>query len=202
VFNPIFATNAVDQSLHNWVISHRVAWLNDPMRYITDLADRHVAMPLLLVMIIGLLARKRIPEAAFLAVVVFGAQFLSRTLKVVIGRSRPEEVHRLVRAGGPAFPSGHSFQAVATFGAVAFLAWHLGWVKSKILVVGVPALMAFCVGVSRVYLGVHWPTDVLGGWIIGGLWLSLCCFGFIGYTQRFVLLRNATFGYQKRRVVT
>ena len=76
-------------------------------------------------------------------------------------------------ASGFAFPSGHATQAAAVYGGFAWLAagWVTAWAR-KVAVWTGAVLAVLVVGVSRVYLGVHWPTDVLGGWALGGLWLA------------------------------
>jgi undecaprenyl-diphosphatase len=79
-----------------------------------------------------------------------------------------------VTAHGLAFPSGHSAQAVALYGALAWLAWELGRPRrTRIWACCAAAGIAFAVGLTRVYLGVHWPTDVVGGWLLGIGWLAL-----------------------------
>lgn len=95
---------------------------------------------------------------------------LETVLKVAVHRPRPELPH-LVSAGGYSFPSGHSFVSFVLYGYLALLLGRLAprsrWARVSLL------LVAAGIGLSRVYLGVHYPTDVLGGWVLGAAWLAL-----------------------------
>jgi membrane-associated phospholipid phosphatase len=91
-------------------------------------------------------------------------------LKVAVHRPRPG-LPQLVSAGGYSFPSGHSFVSLVLYGYLVLLLGRLGprwrWVRISL------PLVVVGIGVSRVYLGVHYPTDVLGGWVLGAAWLTL-----------------------------
>jgi undecaprenyl-diphosphatase len=121
------------------------------------------------------LARMRAPRRlrAFLVSIV-GAVLWVQILKRFFHRARPDLFDPLAHAIGYSFPSGHSAMSAAFFGSVAGLAAasaKRGRHSAAYLAAGVAAV--FLVGFSRVALGVHWPTDVLGGWTIGFGWLTL-----------------------------
>lgn len=110
-----------------------------------------------------------------LALSVFAITMLARALnelqKMWIGRARPELEAHLVVVKTMSFPSGHSTSAMV-FYLTAALALTQGS-RWRHVAVGAAVLMAVCVGFSRVMLGVHWPSDVIGGWSFGALWVLL-----------------------------
>jgi len=96
-------------------------------------------------------------------------------LKDVFQRPRPEIVPHLVYAGSSSFPSGHSMMSALTYLTLAaLLARSQERRRLKAFFLLLAVLVTFMVGVSRVYLGVHWPTDVLAGWMAGTTWALLC----------------------------
>jgi undecaprenyl-diphosphatase len=121
-----------------------------------------------------LLMRKR-GAAAFLVVSVMSGQIFSMMLKEVFERPRPEIVPQAARVFTTSFPSAH-----AMLSAITYLT--LGLVFSRFVpdrrlrtyIISLAILLTLLVGVSRVYLGVHWPTDVLAGWCVGSAWAVLC----------------------------
>ncbi len=90
---------------------------------------------------------------------------LQSQLKSFFGRPRPELWPRLIQPVGEAWPSGHALSTATFF---PLLAWHAAarWPRRAVLAWSVAAALVLYVGVGRLYLGVHWPTDVLGGWLI------------------------------------
>jgi membrane-associated phospholipid phosphatase len=129
-------------------------------------------LPLFLVLVLGMasihLAQGRSGRALLwtsLGLFVLGSMEL---LKVVVQRTRPALFPRIVAQGGFSFPSGHALASAAIYPLLAF---ELGerWGEHKKLFLAVAVLGSAWLGVGRLYLGVHWPSDVLGGWIIGGL---------------------------------
>ena len=107
-------------------------------------------------------------EARAWVVVGLSTFFLQESLKLVFVRPRPELWPRLVDVGSAAFPSGH---ALATATLFPLLAWIVGRRQPRLTgpAMAVAVALVCLVGLGRLYLGVHWPSDVLGGWAIGGL---------------------------------
>ena len=108
-------------------------------------------------------------EALVFMLAVAAAQALSETLKILIDRPRPTVVPHLGLATSLSFPSGHAMMSSAVYLTLAtILASGTKFPGVKILLLGFAALLVFAVGFSRLFLGVHWPSDVLAGWILGG----------------------------------
>jgi undecaprenyl-diphosphatase len=149
--------------------------LEEAVRDITALGSFAV-LTLVTVLSLGfLIASKRYAEATTLAVTAVVGQILSETLKAFVGRPRPDLVAHIVDTTSASFPSGHSMMSAAiylTIGAMLARVQPQRRLKTYIHVVAL--LLTVMVGMSRVYLGVHWPTDVLAGWCLGALWAILC----------------------------
>ena len=164
---------AADGPIASFLIDRRSAALTVAMRVFTSLGSAPVVIPLLLG--VGLLARRARGAwrpLLFLAVTVAGATLTSTVIKLIVARPRPES-GALVRALGYAFPSGHSTTAAATWLAMAVVLGSLVTSRGLRLRAGALAgVVVLLVGISRVYLGVHAPTDVLGGWALGALWVA------------------------------
>ena len=114
-----------------------------------------------------------------MALFVFGSLvggfIASTSLKDLFVRPRPDLVPRSAYSSGASFPSGHSMMSAITYLTLgALLARSQERKRLKAYFFLVAALLTFMVGVSRVYLGVHWPTDVLAGWVAGAVWALLC----------------------------
>jgi undecaprenyl-diphosphatase len=112
-------------------------------------------------------------ELILFACVVIGSALLNTLLKVVFHRARPT-LHRLYEASGFSFPSGHAMAAFSLYGVLAFLLWkHVSHASGRVLVILIAAVLILAIGVSRVYLGVHYPSDIIGGYLASGFWLAL-----------------------------
>lgn len=113
--------------------------------------------------------------AYFACASVVGGLIMSDLLKDLFQRPRPDIVPHLAYASNTSFPSGHSMMSAVTYltlGALLARSHERKALKAFFLLVA--ALLCFMVGVTRVYLGVHWPTDVLAGWTAGTVWALLC----------------------------
>ena len=150
-------------------------WLEGAMRDITSLGSASVLVLITAAVIIYLLLARRWGTALFIFVAVAGGQVLSSLLKVGIDRPRPELVSHLVNETSLSFPSGHAMLSAVTYLTLGSLAARfLHGRTTKIYVLSLAVLTTVLVGVSRIYLGVHWPSDVLAGWCAGFAWAMLC----------------------------
>ncbi|WP_343229048.1 phosphatase PAP2 family protein [Rhizobium setariae] len=151
------------------------AWLMKAFTDLTSLGGVTVLSIITTLSVIFLFLVRRRITAIFLMLSVLGGWVLSNGLKLGFSRPRPEIVPHLVEVHDLSFPSGH-----AMLSAVAYLTLGLLLAqtqKSRVLrcyFVGIAIFLTVLVGVSRVYLGVHFPTDVLGGWCAGAAWACLC----------------------------
>lgn len=147
------------------------------MKFITVLGSKAVLVPAAVIAIYILYKRKNQQTEAFMIfAVLLGGWLLNEGLKQVFHRPRPA-VARLVEASGYGFPSGHAMVSTAFYGFLAYLVWH-NFPRSRLryfVVFGTVVLVAL-IGVSRVYLGVHYPGDVIAGFAGGGLWLAGCIY--------------------------
>jgi undecaprenyl-diphosphatase len=163
---------ALDPRIHRWFVGHRTPTLDHFFRGVTWAGSMTVLLPLVLGTIAVLLWRRHPALALAVAIATGGSLLTVSIMKVVVGRSRPPVTDRIANAYGAAFPSGHSANVVAACGILAWVATrfvHRTWLRAAIWTVA--AVVALLVGVSRVYLGVHWPSDVLSGWIVGAAWV-------------------------------
>jgi len=151
------------------------AWLEHVMRDITSLGSFTVVALMTLVSVGYLLIDGKRAAAMFVIVAVTGGVALSEGMKHLFARPRPELVAHLVEVQTASFPSGHAMLSAVTYLTLgALLARIQSRNRLKAYVVSVAILLTLMVGASRIYLGVHWPTDVLAGWCAGAAWAMAC----------------------------
>jgi undecaprenyl-diphosphatase len=160
------------------------AWLKGVMRDLTALGSP--ALLLLFVLGVGgaLLARRQYHAFVLMIVATLGARLLNVFLKEVFGRPRPDPTLHLTEVRSPSFPSGHAMDSAVIYLILAALLMRLVQPRAlKLYFLGLAALLTFLAGFSRVYLGVHYPSDVLAGWVAGLAWAVLC-WSVANYLQR------------------
>lgn len=122
-----------------------------------------------------LLVAKRAETAIFLVLAVAGGALTSTLLKLFFARARPDIVHHLVDVTNASFPSGHAMNSAVTYLTLGALLARTEKQRSiRVYLISLAIFLTLTIGFSRVYLGVHWPSDVAAGWCLGGVWALFC----------------------------
>jgi membrane-associated phospholipid phosphatase len=164
----------VDDAIRDWVIGHRNGALTEVM---VD-ASRFGSTPsLILVALVAAgwlawLGRRR--DMLLVLGASAGVFVLGPLLKLLFSRPRPPVGDYLVRIDSWSFPSGHSLNSMVVLGLLTVLAARERHGVWRVVITVAGASLVLLVGFSRVYLGVHWPSDVLAGWLIGAAWVAVC----------------------------
>lgn len=161
-----------DRPIRDFIIERRTGWLTDLMKLITLLGSNFVFIIAGFALAFWSYVRTRDPFwPVFVAVTVIGALFASSIVKELVARPRPGG--GLVAVGGLSFPSGHSVNAAAMAGMFGFFLTHRQGRSQTLWIWRGLGLVAFLIAFSRVYLGVHWPVDILAGLGLGSFWVSI-----------------------------
>lgn len=151
------------------------AWLTHAVGDITSLGGVTVLTILTLLATVYLLLDRKTMIAVFLFLAVLSGWLASTALKIIVARARPDVVPHLVDVSDLSFPSGHAMVSAVTYLTLgALLARTQRYRATRIFVMGAGIFLAVIIGLSRIYLGVHYPTDVLAGWGAGALWALGC----------------------------
>lgn len=166
-------TLSLDQSILTWVGEHRGSALTSAMRTVTWLGSAAVLYPATLVLALYWWRRDREWRAgAWLAASLAGSTALYNIFKRIIERPRPPAKDALGTYTHWSFPSGHATQCMAFFAMLLVLVYFASRPRLRVWAI-LAAAVVLMVGGSRIYLGAHWFTDVLGGYALGGAWVAL-----------------------------
>ncbi|CAM3870404.1 phosphatase PAP2 family protein [Cohnella lubricantis] len=176
-----WAAYAVDQdrmkAFDDYFIRHvqglETETLTKLLKAVTYIGTTVPVIVIMLIVIAILLATKRLwKESLFLVWVMLGEKLLNDAVKSWFARPRPT-IHRLVEETDFSFPSGHAMASICLYGALLYFTWRFSSRRSGRIAAGViAAAIVLLIGGSRIYLGVHYPSDVLGGYLLGGFWLA------------------------------
>ena len=149
------------------------SWLKTAMVDFTALGGTPV-LTLITVLAVGFLfAVRKFRAAGFVALSISGGAILSTAIKSYFVRPRPEIVPHLVEVTSPSFPSGHSMNSAIVYLTLAvLLARTQGRRTVQVYLIAAALALTLLIGCTRVFLGVHWPSDVLAGWSVGAAWAA------------------------------
>ena len=167
--------NSFDQKVTDYIISFRSPELNKVFQFITELGDLYGYLILGALCGIGFYLKfKNWQYVLEMLFVIIIAGLSNLALKQVINRARPDAAH-LVAVETLSYPSGHAMGAIAFYGFLIYLFYNFKmntWLKSSIILIF--GFLILAIGISRIYLGVHYPSDVIGGFIAGFIWIIFC----------------------------
>jgi undecaprenyl-diphosphatase len=171
-------------------------WVTDAMKDITSLGSATIII-LFTLMITGyLLLQKKYSLLLFILAATLGGALINLGLKEFVGRARPTEVTHLLEENSLSFPSGHSMMSAIVYLTQATLLTMIEKNRrAKFFIISVALILTILIGLSRIYIGVHYPTDVLAGWIAGISWALLCW-----YAASLIERKKLNLDYQKKRL--
>lgn len=167
------AIERFDLPIISFVQGLETSWLTVFLKIFTWIGSGYGVTPitLLICFFLFFIYNKR-PLAILFAFSIVSTILLNEGLKRIFTRARPE-IYRLMDAGGFSFPSGHTMMAVSLYAMIVYVCWPL--VKrrtSRILLIVACVSVAFLIAVSRIYVGVHYPSDIAGGFFMSTFWIT------------------------------
>ena len=167
--------DAFDESVTNFVISFRSEPLTRFFGFMTDVGDRYAYLTIGIALAAFFYLKHRSWKFIFQTILVLMLSTLSNiVLKEVIQRERPVVEH-LVSVDTLSYPSGHSMSAMAFYGFIIYLVTQMKMTRQlRVSLITVLTLIILSVGISRIYLGVHFPSDVAAGFMGGLIWVTFC----------------------------
>ena len=166
--------NDFDSTVISIVQGWEADWLTPLMKAFTFIGSTKFVLFLIVVgFAILLFAVRNRAEAFFFFIALGGTGVLNQTLKFIFKRERPD-IHRLIEETGFSFPSGHTMMAFSLYAVIAYILWrHIRTITSKVLLLFVATFMFAMIGISRIYLGVHYPSDIAGGVAASAFWMII-----------------------------
>jgi membrane-associated phospholipid phosphatase len=172
--------SGLDSGVAEWGDRHATGWSHDALTVVTYLGET-VTVVVIAIVVAGVeIARTRSRWVVpFLVAVILGDKLLTEAIKQLVDRARPE-IEAVAATLGPSFPSGHTSTAAASWAAFALVAGRWWGRRSWPALAGLAVGIAVAVALSRVFLDVHWLSDVLGGLALGWAWFAACAIAFGG----------------------
>lgn len=163
---------AFDTTIIHFVQGFETAALTNIMKIFTFIGSRNATIPIAIItmFILYKVLHHRF-ELILLIITLLGSPILNKLLKNFFHRARPD-LHRLIEIGGYSFPSGHAMNAMTLYGILTYLLWkHAANRLHRTVLLACSFMMIFMIGISRIYLGVHYPSDIIAGYAAGFLWI-------------------------------
>lgn len=164
----------VDAALLGEAVEERTAAWNGVAITITTIGNTFAMAVLATLVGAWSWARGRVVDAVFVVGAMAGAVLVFRGLKILIDRPRPPAAAQVITETNESLPSGHATMSMVVIGSLVVLGWAGRAVVGRVLMLTAAAIWVAAVGSTRVYLGVHWFSDVVAGWLVGAAWLALC----------------------------
>ena len=156
-----------DRVIQNFIHARATPSWDHLFLNLTRLGNIQIALPVTLIIILFYVYKSEKKHALIIAASVAGAVVANSALKLLFHRTRPALWHTIITEKSYSFPSGHALVSSALISAIILICWNKSY---RFVVLGVGVLLIGLIGLSRVYLGVHYPSDIIGGWIIGSAW--------------------------------
>ncbi len=152
----------IDEAIYNFIFNFRCNLLDNYFTFITHFGDTIFIVCFVTIFI--LIQRKK--ESLFLAISAIDSSLLTWLLKQLFLRERPSHL-KLIKQGGYSFPSGHAMISMCVYGYLFYLVLKIKNKPLKYILIFILSLLIISIGISRIYVGVHYPTDVIAGYLIG-----------------------------------
>lgn len=173
-----------DSTIITFVQGFENSALTIVMKIFTFIGDTNsvIVLSILVIIFLYVVLKHRVELILFIAAII-GSALLNQLLKYSFQRARPE-LHRLIEIDSYSFPSGHAMNAFTVYTIISFLLWrHIPSRTGRTILIIISAIMIITIGISRIYLGVHYPSDIIAGYFASGCWLGLAIWFFQKYQE-------------------
>jgi membrane-associated phospholipid phosphatase len=175
---------SLDGAVAAWLHTHATEPATAVLSAVTQLGGATVLLAVTLAAAAALVLARRIAHAALMGAALAGGEALNAALKATFERPRPSFADPMATAAGFSFPSGHAMVSLTVYGALAFvIAASITSRRAQLLVLATAAAVVLAIGFSRLYLGVHYVSDVLAAYGAGLAWLMLCGLTLLGASR-------------------
>jgi undecaprenyl-diphosphatase len=172
-----------DSSIISFVQGMEAPTMTTIMKFFTFIG---AGLPIVIIAVLALIILYFVlghrKELILFTIAVSGSALLNVLLKLLFHRTRPD-LHRIIEAVGFSFPSGHAMAAFSLYATLIFLLWKNASGNARVLLLLIGSAFIAAIGLSRIYLGVHYPSDVIAGYLASGFWVFLS----IWFYRRFII---------------